>query len=304
MHQKKPMDMLNEALRYAAHDWAVFPVHSPRGNSCSCGNPGCSSVGKHPKIRHGVLAATTDSETIRNWWKRWPDANIGIHVGRSSLVVMDIDFHHGGRVDDLPLTDADRITPTALTGGGGIHLAYQAPPGQPISNSNKRLPEGIDLRAGRAYIVAPPSLHVSGRCYVWRPGRSPWDVEPRALPEALLPMLVIKGEPPGRDAVPARLPDTSLNREGHHPYVAAALRSELDKLAQAIESNRNNTLNESAFNLGQFIEAGLLPRGEVEMLLQEAAREIGLGETETRQTIKSGIEAGMRNPRRVWPDLS
>jgi hypothetical protein len=301
MHQKKPMDMLNEALRYAAHDWAVFPVHSPRGNSCSCGNPGCSSVGKHPKIRHGVLAATTDPETIRNWWKRWPDANIGIHVGRSSLVVMDIDVHHGGRVDDLPLTDADRITPTALTGGGGIHLAYQAPPGQPISNSNKRLPEGIDLRAGRAYIVAPPSLHVSGRCYVWQPGRSPWDVEPRPLPDALLPMLVFKEKPPSCDPAPAPSVTIRQTEEDRHPYVEKALYYELDKLTQAKEGNRNNTLNEAAFNLGQFIEAGLLRRGEVEALLHNAAIAIGLGEVETQQTIESGIEAGMRNPR-IWPD--
>jgi hypothetical protein len=94
-----------------------------------------------------------------------------------------------------------------------------------------------------------------------------------------------------------------LNAAGRHPYAAAALHNELDKLAGARESTRNNTLNEAAFNLGQFVEAGLLPRDEVEMLLENAALAIGLGEAETQRTIKSGIEAGMHNPRRVWPDL-
>jgi hypothetical protein len=38
-------------------------------------------------------------------------------------------------------------------------------------------------------------------------------------------------------------------------------------------------------------------------LLYAIARAIGLGEIETQRTIRSGIEAGMRHPRRVWPDL-
>ena len=62
-------------------------------------------------------------------------------------------------------------------------------------------------------------------------------------------------------------------------------------------------MNEAAFNLGQFVEAGLLEQGEVEVLLHEAALAIGLGELEARRTIRSGLEAGVRHPRRGWPDL-
>jgi hypothetical protein len=223
----------------------------------------------------------------------------------SCLVVVDIDVHHGGRVEELPLTDADRITPTAITGGGGSHLVYGAPHGLEISNSGKRLPDGIDVRAGRAYIVAPPSLHVSGRRYAWQPGHSPWEIEPRPLPDALLPMLVVKGEASRCDLASARpVTDQISQGGGQHPYVEKALQDELDKLAQADEGARNNTLNEAAFNLGQFIEAGLLPRDQVEALLQAAALAVGLGKVEIERTIKSGIEAGMRHPRRVWPDLS
>jgi hypothetical protein len=172
-----------------------------------------------------------------------------------------------------------------------------------VSNSNRLLPEGIDVRVGRAYIVAPPSLHVSGRRYAWLPERAPWDLEPHPLPDLLLPMLVIKREPSPCD--PARVPsvtDRQAEAGIQHPYVEKALHEELDKLAQANEGTRNNTLNEAAFNLGQFIEAGVLPRSEVETLLHSAARAIGLGELEIQRTVNSGIEAGIRNPRRVWPD--
>jgi hypothetical protein len=296
---------LEYALYYAGLGWRIIPLHCFLAGRCSCGDPECPSPAKHPRIRGGVASATTDPDTIRIWWRRWPGSNIGTEVGRRGMVVIDIDPQHGGRVEDLPLSDTDLITPTARTGGGGLHLIWRAPFGLTFSNSSKRLPDGIHVRADRAYIVASPSLHVSGRRYAWQPGRAPWEVESRPLPNALLPLLKIKQELCSRETIPVpRLPDSSLNGEGRHPYVAAALRSELDKVTGARESTRNNTLNESAFNLGQFIEAGLLPRDEVEILLENAALAIGLGEVETHRTVKSGIEAGMRNPRRNWPDLS
>jgi len=184
-------------------------------------------------------------------------------------------------------------------------LYFHAPQGVEISNSNRRLPDGIDVRAGEAYAIAPPSRHESGQIYVWQPGRAPWDVELRPLPDALLSLLVIKQEPFSS----SHSPEPSMTARQAEPgrrsrYVAKALRDELDRLAQAEVGHRNDLLNLSAFSLGQFIEAGLLPRGEVEALLHNAAIAIGLGELEIRRTIKSGIEAGMRSPRRVWPDLS
>jgi hypothetical protein len=295
--------MRREAVRYAVHNWSILPVHTPRGDGCSCGKLECASVGKHPRLSRGLASATTDRDKIQKWWRKWPDANIGIHAGRSGLVVIDVDPRHGGCVDDLPLTDADRITPTANTGGGGFHLLYRVPPGIVVSNSSQLLPDGIDVRAGRAYIVAPPSLHVSGQRYSWQSGRSPWEVDPRPLPDALLPLLKVRQEPVDRDSAPApRLPESFSNERGYHPYVAAALHGELDRLSQAKIGSRNDTLNSVAFNLGQFVEAGLLHRAEVEWLLHNAARAISLGELETRRTIRSGIEAGIRNPRSTWPD--
>ena len=85
------------ALEYASRGWPVFPVHVPAGGGCSCGNPGCEHVGKHPRTQHGLLDATTDEATIRQWWTDWPDANIGFATGAASgIVVLDIDPRHGG----------------------------------------------------------------------------------------------------------------------------------------------------------------------------------------------------------------
>ncbi|MFI5329941.1 MAG: DUF927 domain-containing protein, partial [Desulfobaccales bacterium] len=92
------------------------------------------------------------------------------------------------------------------------------------------------------------------------------------------------GAPPGGD---------------HAAYAQKALADELAKLARTPEGRRNTQLNESAFSLGQLIGAGALGRGEVEAGLSGRAAAIGLGETEARATIRSGIEAGLKEPREL-----
>src|SRR5262249_17738794 len=81
-------------------------------------------------------------------------------------------------------------------------------------------------------------------------------------------------------------------------YALAALRNEAGKVAMAPDRNRNNQLNESAFNVGGFVATGLLSEGEVRSELTEAARRCGLdkdpncGERGIEGTINSGIRAG------------
>lgn len=94
---------------------------------------------------------------------------------------------------------------------------------------------------------------------------------------------------------------TSSGGNGHNRYVEAALAGELDKLARATEGARNTQLNASAFALGQFVGADALDRGEVETQLGNVAQMIGLSERETRATIRSGLDAGMKEPRAI-PD--
>lgn len=87
----------------------------------------------------------------------------------------------------------------------------------------------------------------------------------------------------------------------YEAYAQTALADELAKLARTPEAshNRNIQLNQSAFALGQLVGAGVLDRGSVEAALCGVAVAIGLTETETRATIKSGIEGGMREPREL-----
>ena len=59
---------------------------------------------------------------------------------------------------------------------------------------------------------------------------------------------------------------------------------------------RNDVLNRRAYQIGRMIGAGLLDEREAAEALYGAARQAGLDHDETRNTIRSGIGSGRRNP--------
>lgn len=86
---------------------------------------------------------------------------------------------------------------------------------------------------------------------------------------------------------------------GREAYGKAALEGEVAKLRAASVGERNNTLNEAAFALGQLVGGGVLTESDVTDELERVALQIGLEPTEMRSTIHSGLTAGMRQPRKA-----
>lgn len=144
-------DMVKVALLYIAQGFKVFPVKPD----------------KKPLTQHGFKDATQTEAVVREYWTRWPDA--GIALVTNGLIVLDFDAKNSGlesktamekKYGSLPSTRTHR------TGGGGEHWIYRNPNGADLRNT-VALAEyrGVDLRANGGYIVAPPSLHQSGRRY-------------------------------------------------------------------------------------------------------------------------------------------
>lgn len=163
---------LDAALDYLARGWSVIPIQ-----------PG----GKRPlaawlefQLRH------PSPQEIDRWFRRWSDANVAIVTGQiSALVVLDIDVRHGGAESLARLEQANGPLPRtleALTGGGGRHLYFVHPGG--LLRNRTGIEPGIDLRGDGGYVVAPPSLHPSGRRYQWAHG--PSDVPLAQMPAWLL----------------------------------------------------------------------------------------------------------------------
>src|SRR5438552_1557395 len=87
------------ALRYGALGIPVFPCHFiTQALRCSCRTGQCCSAGKHPLgklVPNGLKDASRDEETIRTWWTKEPNANIGGRMG-GRFLGLDIDPRHGG----------------------------------------------------------------------------------------------------------------------------------------------------------------------------------------------------------------
>jgi hypothetical protein len=175
---------IKAAKGYLARSWSVLPL---------CRHD------KRPLILWEHLQHERASEEeVAGWFRRWPDANIGIVTGEiSNLIVLDIDPKHGG---DAALDRLEQrfgpFSPTveALTGGDGRHLYFAHPGG--LTRNRAGLAQGIDLRGDGGYIVAPPSVHPSGRPYTWAPGRSPEEITLAPLPRWIL--MPIRGPRVGR----------------------------------------------------------------------------------------------------------
>lgn len=166
--------LLEAALAYTARGWPVLPLHGTTEGRCTCGNATCGkSAGKHPRIVTGKEheAASTDPATVRGWWSRWPDSNVGIVTGPASgLVVLDVDGDAGlqtlaqleQRLGSMPPTLCSR------TGSGGFHYLFRHPgEGHRVVNRAHSLGRCLDIRGNGGLFVLPPSAHRSGRGYEW-----------------------------------------------------------------------------------------------------------------------------------------
>lgn len=175
---------------------------------------------------------------------------------------------------------------TIRTGSGGRHF-YFAHPGQTVRNdAGRRLGAGLDVRGDGGYVIAPPSIHVSGGRYsvAGRGGELP------ELPGWLLGLL--RKEEPAPRPTPAGLPV-----EHGDKWARAAANGELQELRHASPGLRNSTLNRVSFKLGQIIGAGLLDQSEIEQSLVDAGLAVGLPEREAVRTVRSGLSAGVELPR-------
>ena len=190
--------MLAWALWYAAMGMFVHPCD-----------------GKAPFLKDWPNLSSRDEDKIREWWTKWPNANIGLNPGKSGLVAIDVDSYKGGELD---LDFDDKQTVTTITGGGGEHLLYNA---NGIAYGNSFAGEGvaIDVKGVGGNLILPPSVHPkTGRRYEWEPGYGPDERTFMIVPEALKAMLTVKGEYQGGPVL--SLNGAQLDREAKRARVA------------------------------------------------------------------------------------
>lgn len=171
MNKEELKTKLNWALYYQNLGWSVIPIH-PRD--------------KAPILGGWQRYSTTRStkEEVKQWWKKTPDANIGIALGPANgadgrhLFVVDQDVLKDE--NKIPILNEDgsfkqrgdiRGCPATLsqtTGSGGKQFFYWAPQGYIVGNPKPR--PLIDIKGFKGQVLIPPSIHPNGNSYSWDMG--------------------------------------------------------------------------------------------------------------------------------------
>ena len=151
---------LATALALAGAGLSVFPCHAG----------GDKAKQPMPFIRWRDVSTTSESQ-IRQWWQKWPNAAIGLDLGKCGLLVVDADRHgehdgveawgtvmaaHGFDPDSAPLV---------ATPNQGNHHFFRQPADRQLGNGRGSLPPGVDVRGDGGYVIAPGTVMADGRVY-------------------------------------------------------------------------------------------------------------------------------------------
>jgi putative DNA primase/helicase len=145
------------ALAYAAAGLFVLPT-----NPADIKNPGSVVGGRwHTK-------SSRDPKRIRRWWRENPAYGIALHVGRSGLVLFDLDINDAAQLpaDLWVALQCGRIQHTRLGESVRGHYVFACEPGE-FSNSAGGFMRYGDVRGRNGVIIAEPTPHADGGQYRW-----------------------------------------------------------------------------------------------------------------------------------------
>lgn len=234
------------------------------------------------------FASTTDPST----WAAFEDvlASVGPDVSGIGFVFTDDDPFVGIDVDEKDCVDEVLATVPGYAerspSGLGAHIICRG-------SIEKALKTAEVEVYGRARYFTVTGDVIDGRTAIEDGG------------DGLVRLVEKYGEEKETEVSPQRREDRKEEEERggrRQRFVMAAVDGELDAVARAAESTRNNQLNESAFKLGTLVGAGAYRRADAEAGLMQSARQCGLKESEARRTIRSGLESGMKKPRTDLPE--
>lgn len=190
---------LSAALELAQAGCPIIPLHGFIDGKCTCGGRKGCHPGKHPHITKPSKRATIKESQIIQWWRQWPNANVGLPTGKNfSRWVLDVDLDKGGgeSLKSLELKNGKLPLTQRTVTGNGFHYHFSYPADISIPSNAGKLCAGLDLRGEGGLVVVPNSEHESGRMYRWDPG--PLDLSLAIAPDWLLDLIVDLQPAPGK----------------------------------------------------------------------------------------------------------
>lgn len=253
--------MLSHALKYAQAGYSVIPVKQD----------------KVPYVQwEPFQKEKANEEQIRQWWKKWPSANIGLVTGEiSDLFVIDADTPKAVEdiQDHLP---EGLITPIQSTPRDGRHFFFKHIEG--FSNRAKVLP-GIDIRTTGGYIMACPSCNGEGKGWQWLDGLSMHEIAPAPLPSTLLGFI--------------------------KEFAFVLYKGVKNEVTQSHKMFTLGSRNDDLFHIANQLAISRTPDWQIEQVLENIAINCKpkMSEKEINGIIKSALERAKRRDFNISQDL-
>jgi hypothetical protein len=217
---------------------------------------------KRPLTLHGFKDASADPDRIRKWWRRWPNALIGVPTG-DKFCVVDADLQHREAQEwygkaNLPLTR------THITRSGGRHVLFRSH--DDFKCSASKVWPHIDTRGRGGYII-------------WWPAEG-FDVLHEhtivTVPDWLLRVLY-----PAPIRCPLPMPSRAPGRK---------LDGIIRAIARAHEGERNHLTFWGACRLAEMVAQSVLDRDDAIAIVIEAASRAGLPRQEAMRAARSAFQ--------------
>jgi hypothetical protein len=274
VHVSQEKTVLAAALAYARLGFSVVAIK-----------------GKLASVKWIPLQARRASmREIAYWHNRGLLTSVGVITGAVSgnLAVMDLDSLQ--TVSKFEFTFPELLNTYTVASNRGKHIYWYV----------DRLPQttktdGYELRADKCYVVAPPSVHPSGKRYTVE---NPVEIARVPHLDHVVEFIDAIKADKQRESDNQRSQNTEQKPAIKNLYAQTALDRECTNVRTATEGNANDQLNLSAFKLGQLVQLGYLTASTVESALLGAAAGLSArdGENLTIKTIRSGLTAGMTKP--------
>jgi hypothetical protein len=146
-----------EIAAFAQRGWHLFP---------------CGRRRKKPLISSWPRLASSDPFVLQRWSEEHPHCNWAITTGsQSGVFVLDVDGE-AGRASLAALESKHGplpVTLTVITGreDGGEQRYFVHPVSHEVRSSTTKLGPGLHIRGAGGYAIVPPSIHPSGKTYMF-----------------------------------------------------------------------------------------------------------------------------------------
>jgi len=287
---------LEAALIYAKFGVPVFP--------CNWKPDKDGKIRKYPLVGEGGLyLATIDPTQIQEWWTKWPEALIGVPMGRRvGMWGVDADSKEKkGDVDGVKAwfdlqsecsdgINNDGVTRAHKTGTGGLHFLYLWENDRFVGCPTMK---GIgEIKGEGGYLIFPPSPYaLDGRILSYSVSQ---DIEPEPAPDWLYDKII--GSRPKSNG-----PWTGGSYDWSENWVKSKLDEVCEQVRTATKGHWDEVRATKVFLFGRYVGDGAYDADKAWEEIEKAAKQCDAPDDYVGEVKRAFFRLAKPSTPYIWP---